>query len=54
MGAFLALAAPPLYDRLGMGWGNSVLGFICLAFVPVPFVFYWKGEFLRKKFPVNL
>ena len=35
-GAFLPLVAPPLYHRLGPGWGNSLLGFIALAFMPVP------------------
>ncbi|KAH8164328.1 hypothetical protein CIB48_g3938 [Xylaria polymorpha] len=39
-GALLALAAPPLYARLGLGWGNSVLGFITLAFTPVPWLLY--------------
>ncbi|KAI1117108.1 major facilitator superfamily domain-containing protein [Nemania sp. NC0429] len=53
-GAFLPLAGPPLYDSLGLGWGNSVLAFISLAFVPVPFLFYKFGERLRAKFPVNL
>lgn len=27
-GALLPLAAPPLYAKLGMGWGNSVLGLL--------------------------
>ncbi|KAJ2988718.1 hypothetical protein NUW58_g3831 [Xylaria curta] len=53
-GALLALAAPPLYSQLGLGWGNSVLGFITLAFTPVPFLFYHYGETLRTRFPVRL
>ncbi|KAI0447628.1 putative MFS transporter [Xylaria telfairii] len=53
-GAFLPLAGPPLYDSLGLGWGNSVLAFIALAFVPVPFLFYKYGERLRARFPVDL
>ncbi|RWA07447.1 hypothetical protein EKO27_g7668 [Xylaria grammica] len=53
-GAFLDLAAPPLYDKLGLGWGNSVLGFICLAFTPVPWLFYRYGESLRNRFVVDL
>lgn len=53
-GAFLDLAAAPLYDKLGLGWGNSVLGFICLAFTPVPWLFYHYGEHLRNRFPVKL
>lgn len=53
-GAFLDLAASPLYAKLGLGWGNSVLGFICLAFTPVPWLFYTYGERLRTHFQVNL
>lgn len=53
-GAFLALAAPPLYNKLGLGWGNSLLGFIILGFTPVPFLFYKYGEWMRNKFPVDL
>ncbi|KAI1874437.1 hypothetical protein JX265_004645 [Neoarthrinium moseri] len=39
-GAFLSLAGPPMYSALGFGWGNSILGFLCLACVPLPFLFY--------------
>jgi hypothetical protein len=52
-GAVLPLAGPPLYSRFDLGWGNSVLAFIALAFVPVPFVLYKYGETLRKKFPID-
>lgn len=38
-GTFLVLAATPLYAELGLGWGNSALGFICLAFVPIFILF---------------
>ncbi|KAI0836654.1 MFS general substrate transporter [Hypoxylon sp. FL0890] len=53
-GAFLALAADPLYKRFGLGWGNSVLGFITLAFTPVPILFYKYGGWLRERFPLKL
>ncbi|OLN98046.1 putative transporter C1529.01-like protein 8 [Colletotrichum chlorophyti] len=52
-GAFLPLAGPPLYDRLGLGWGNSLLAIIGMAFIPVPFLFYKYGERLRARFPVD-
>ncbi|KAK4236130.1 major facilitator superfamily domain-containing protein [Achaetomium macrosporum] len=54
MGAFVPLAAPSLYANLGLGWGNSVLAFVTVAFIPVPFFFYWRGEWLREKFPVKI
>ncbi|KAI1297829.1 major facilitator superfamily domain-containing protein [Xylaria venustula] len=53
-GAFLVFVAAPLYDNLGLGWGNSVLGFITLAFTPVPWLFYHYGEYMRRRFPVDL
>lgn len=52
-GAFLPLAGPPLFDRLKLGWGNSLLAFIALAFVPVPWVFYVYGERLRVKYAIK-
>ena len=42
-GALLPLAGPAMYDKLGYGWGNSVLGFIAVDFLPPPFIFYRYG-----------
>jgi hypothetical protein len=53
-GAFLPLAAPSLYANLGLGWGNSLLAFITIAFIPVPILFYLHGEYLRERFPVEI
>ena len=46
-GAFLPLAGRPLYEHLGLGWGNSVLAFIALLFFPVPLLFFKYGETIR-------
>ncbi|KAJ5577973.1 MFS transporter cpaT [Penicillium hispanicum] len=46
-GALLPLAGPKMYDTLGLGWGNSLLGFIALALCPLPIVFYVYGERIR-------
>ncbi|KAJ9300976.1 hypothetical protein DTO271G3_2140 [Paecilomyces variotii] len=46
---FLPLAGPPMYRKLGYGWGNTLLGFLALAFVPAPVLFYRYGEWLRAK-----
>jgi MFS family permease len=46
-GAVLPLASQPLYGRLGLGWGNSLLAFIALALSPVPFVLMKYGERIR-------
>ncbi|KAL4881189.1 major facilitator superfamily domain-containing protein [Aspergillus karnatakaensis] len=45
---FLPLAGPSMYKALGYGWGNSLLGFLALAFIPGPVVFYLYGERLRR------
>jgi len=54
IGTFLPLAGPPLYQNLGLGWGNSVLGFIAVALIPIPILLYRYGEWLRTAHPVNL
>lgn len=51
-GALLPLAGPPMYAALGYGWGNSLLGFLTLAMVPVPVGFYLFGGRLRRRFSV--
>jgi hypothetical protein len=52
-GAVLPLAGLKLYERLGLGWGNSLLGFIALVLIPVPFVILRYGEYLRKTYAVK-
>lgn len=46
--AGLPLVGPPLFEKLGLGWGNSVLGFIAAAFIPGAFLLMVYGEKLRK------
>lgn len=55
-GCLLPLAGPKMYEKLGLGWGNSLLGFIALALCPLPVVFYLFGERIRtsKKFQITL
>ncbi|KAL9131628.1 MAG: hypothetical protein Q9217_000516 [Psora testacea] len=45
--ALVPLGAGPLYNRLGYGWGNSVLAFISLGFVPIALVLLIFGERVR-------
>jgi len=52
-GAVLPLAGLQMYDKLGMGWGNSLLGFIAIGLIPVPILSLKWGEFLRKKFELK-
>jgi MFS family permease len=46
-GAVLPLAGPPLYARLGMGWGNTLLAFVAAAFAPTSFLLIRYGEKIR-------
>ncbi|KAK7990512.1 MFS multidrug transporter [Apiospora arundinis] len=49
LGAALPIAGPRMFEALGLGWGCSLLGFICLALVPTP-LFLWRfGKQLRLK-----
>lgn len=47
VGAVLPLAGQPLYAKLGLGWGNSLLAFIAIALAPVPVLFIKYGEYMR-------
>jgi len=53
MGAVLPLAGQKMYKALGLGWGNSLLAFIAIAMIPVPWVLLKWGEKLRTRFPVK-
>ncbi|KAF2472292.1 MFS general substrate transporter [Lindgomyces ingoldianus] len=53
-GAVLPLGAPSMYDKLGLGWGNSLLGFIAVAMIPAPALIYKYGGYVRKRWPVEL
>lgn len=46
-GAFLPLAGLQMYDKLGLGWGNSLLAFVTLALSAVPPLFWIYGERIR-------
>lgn len=52
-GAVLPLAGLKMYDKLGLGWGNSLLGFIAVGMIPVSFLLLRYGERLRLRFPVK-
>lgn len=54
-GALLPIAGPSLYAHVGLGWGNSILAFIAMAFIPVPILLMKFGERARNnsKFVVH-
>lgn len=52
--AFLPLAGPQMYHEMGIGWGNSLLGFVALALIPVPILIYRMGAKIRRNEKWNL
>lgn len=52
-GAFLPMAGLPMYEKLGLGWGNSLLGFIAVGMIPVSLLIIKYGELLRTKYEVK-
>lgn len=45
--AAFPLFADQMYRRLGSEWATSLLAFLCLAMVPVPWVFWKYGKKIR-------
>lgn len=48
VGALMPLSGLGLYTRLGLGWGNSLLGFLSLILIPIPLILYFFGETMRR------
>ncbi|KAK6214635.1 hypothetical protein LQW54_004143 [Pestalotiopsis sp. IQ-011] len=48
-GAVLPLCGLKMYNQLGLGWGNSLLGCIAIAMLPIPILILRFGERLRLK-----
>ncbi|TIA15096.1 putative caffeine resistance protein 5 [Aureobasidium pullulans] len=49
-GAGFPLFARAMYNDLGVNWASSTLGFLAIAFIPIPFALHFYGETLRKKY----
>lgn len=48
MGAAFPLFATPMFHTLGLDWGNSLLGFLCVAFLPIPWALWYYGRRIRE------
>lgn len=48
-GAIFPLFARQMFERLKVNWGGSLLGFISVLLLPIPFLFYKYGQLLRDK-----
>ncbi|THX26755.1 putative caffeine resistance protein 5 [Aureobasidium pullulans] len=49
-GAGFPLFARAMYNDLGVNWASSTLGFLAIAFIPIPFALHFYGETLREKY----
>lgn len=47
-GASTVLFTEQMYNRLGYQWASSLLAFLALACCAIPYVFYFKGEAIRR------
>ncbi|KAI9877635.1 MAG: hypothetical protein M1830_003250 [Pleopsidium flavum] len=47
----LPLATYQMFEQLGIGWACSVLGFLCAALCPIPFIMIKYGPVLRERSP---
>ncbi|KAF3480117.1 multidrug resistant protein [Arthroderma uncinatum] len=47
-GAAVVLFTNQMYSRLGDQWASSLIAFIALACCVIPFVFFFKGEAIRR------
>ena len=54
MGAQVPLYVGGLFDKVGFGWGMSVFGFVAVALMPAPVVFWVYGGRLRERFAKDL
>jgi hypothetical protein len=50
LGAAFPLFTFQMYERLGVAWATSLLGFVSVAMIPIPWLFWWRyGEVIRGK-----
>jgi hypothetical protein len=48
LGAAFPLFTLQMYRSLGIAWATSLLGFVCVALLPVPWVLWVWGRRIRK------
>jgi hypothetical protein len=47
--AVFPLFVNPMFHKLGIPWASSLLGFIAIALLPIPYLFYIYGPRIRKR-----
>lgn len=51
VGACFPLFGSQMYARLGNEWATSLLAFVAIAFVPIPWLWFYRGRALRESSP---
>jgi len=51
VGAGFPLFATQMYERLGLEWASSLLAFLSILMIPIPWIWFMYGEKLRLKSP---
>lgn len=51
VGAGFPLFATQMYERLGNEWASSLLAFLSIIMIPIPWIWFMRGEALRFKSP---
>lgn len=49
MGAVFPLFTFQMYETLGVAWATSLLAFLSVVMIPIPFVFFKFGPTIRAK-----
>lgn len=49
LGACFPLWSFQMFEALGVDWAASLLGFVCVALLPIPFALYKFGPVIRAK-----
>lgn len=47
--AVFPLFVNPMFHKLGVPWASSILGFIAVILIPIPFLFYVYGPRIRMR-----
>lgn len=48
LGAVLPLVGVIMYEKLGLGWGNTLLAFMAFAMMPLPWAIMRSGQRAQK------
>lgn len=53
VGSTFPLFGPKMFEKLGYGWGFTMLGLLAVLLIPGPFILWRYGERIREKYPMS-